>query len=89
MRAQRVRFTKLSPPQRSKRRDGVEVCLNSPYGRQEMRERLWYRLREQQRLCVACHEPIERIEDARFKARQFKEDEDNPVVHKKCFREGN
>lgn len=85
MRAHRVRFTKPTTPRMTKKRQGVEVCLNSPYGRQELRERLWYQWREQAKICPVCSAEISILNDARFKSKEFRDDEENPVVHRKCY----
>lgn len=85
MRAHRVRFTKPTTPRMTKKRLGVEVCLNSAYGRAELRDRLMLRWREQRKICPACSEEIQTLADARFQSKEFRDGVENPVVHQKCL----
>jgi hypothetical protein len=84
MRAHRVRFTKLKVPRATKKREGVEVCLNSPVGRATLKERLWYQYREQEKICPVCGREIRTLNEARFQSKEFVDDEENPVIHRRC-----
>ena len=83
MRRTRVRSTPRRTPT-AKRTDkaGRDILLTNTAGRAEYKKRLWDQYRAQAGICDKCKEPMKLLE-ARFKHRGFKDDEVNPLVHKK------
>ena len=83
MRFHRVRYTRPSAPRVTKRREGVETCLNSPYGRAEKRTRLWDSWREQSGVCARCALYVD-LSEAKLESDEFVEGTPNRMVHKRC-----
>lgn len=85
-----MRFTRkrFKAPERNLRafktlEDGREICLPSPAGRVEYKRRLGLAWRDQSGICPRCNEELKLVE-AKFERQEFKKDEENRAVHKRC-----